>query len=270
MARAQRSRRGEPVDLWILGLGIRGLSQVTVETLDVLRRCRRILHLTQQHEELAAINPRLVDLEEAYWTGEERPVVYERLVELVLAEVARGPEVALVSYGHPMIFDDVTLELVRRSRRDGFTCRVLPAVSCLDTLCIDLGIDYGRGLQVFEASSLVADDQPMSPQLDTLVLQLGEFGTDRTADTLDGSRGRLRPLVRHLLRFYAPGHRAVIAFSDDGDFAEPQLLGTRVGRLAAHAGRIFPGVTLYLPPGPSPRRLRRGRGRGSGRSRARS
>ena len=238
------------VDLWILGLGIRGLRQVTLETLEVLERCRIVLHLTQQHEALARINPRLVDLEDDYWTGEERGVVYERLVRLVLAEVARGPEVAVVFYGHPMIFDDVTLALVRRSKRRGLRCRVLPAVSCLDTLCIDLGIDYGYGLQVFEATTLVTHRQPLSPELDALVLQLGEFGTDRTADTILDHAGRFTPLVEHLRRFYPGDHRAVIAFSDDGEMAKPRLLRTRIDELDAHARRIFPGVTLYLPAAP--------------------
>ncbi len=269
-ATPRRSRGRDRADLWILGLGIRGVRQVTLETLEVLRRCRRVLHLTHQHAELRRINPRLVDLEESYWTGEERTVVYDRLVEMVLAEVARGPEVALVSYGHPMIFDDVTLDLVGRSKREGFTCRVLPAISCLDTLCIDLGIDYGRGLQVFEASSLVVDDQPLRPELDTLVLQLGEFGTELTADAVPMVGKRLRPLVEHLLRFYPQDHRAIIVFSDDGSFERPALVKTRIARLGAHAARIFPGVTLYLPPRPRPAAVSAARGAGSARSRRRS
>ncbi len=235
-------------DLWILGIGIRGMQQITLETLEVLERCRRVLHLTHQHREMKRLNPNVVDLEPFYWTAAERDSVYEDLVELVLDEVENGPEVALVSYGHPMIYDDVTLDLVRLCRRRGFRCRVLPAVSCLDSLAIDLGIDYGYGLQVYEATQLVEEEYVMNPALHTLIMQLGVFGTSRITDRVPNRPGRFTPLVEFLERFYPSDHPATIAFSDDGSMSGPKVVKTRISRLDSHRRSIFPGVTLYLPP----------------------
>ena len=39
---------------------------------------------------------------------------------MVLEAVAEGPGVALVTYGHPLFFDDVNMELLRLSRRQGY------------------------------------------------------------------------------------------------------------------------------------------------------
>lgn len=234
-------------DLWIVGVGIRGLDQITLETLEVLKRCRKVLHLTHQHKRFKKINPNIVDLEEFYWTGEEDWKIHDRILKLVLEEVERGPEVAVVSYGHPMVFDDSTLDLVKISKQKGFSCRVLPAISCLDTLCIDLGIDYGAGLQLFEATQLVEDEIPVNPEVDTLLMQLGHFGTSIVEDDVDNPPGRFTPLVEYLTRFYDPDHRVVIAFSNDGNISQPELLRTKLARLDSHRRRIFPGVTLYIP-----------------------
>ena len=164
----------------------------------------------------------------------------------MLDEVEKGPEVALASYGHPMVFDDTTMELVRLSKKRGFRCRVLPAVSCIDTLCVDVGIDPGDGLQVFEASDLVELNMSMNPQLNTLLFQIGTFGTSVIGDD-EPVPGRFTPLVEYLQRFYPPDHRVIIVFSNDGSMPGPDLLKTRLSRMDSHRRRIFPGVSLYIP-----------------------
>lgn len=250
--RRRKPKRAKPkhsgADLWILGVGIRGIDQITLETLSVLKDCRIVLDLTHLEDELRKINPNTVDLDGVYWVDSEREDVYETLVETVLEEVGKGPGVALVSYGHPMVFDDVTLELVERCKKQGLDCRVLPGVSCLDTLCIDLGFDYGNGFQIFEATHLVYTDVPMNPNLHALVFQLGEFDNTRIAEEDPRPRQVLQPFVDYLLRFYDPKHRATIVFSDDGSLSKPKLLKTTVAKIASYHRSIFPGVSLYLPP----------------------
>lgn len=248
-ARAATGRtRATPVDLYLLGIGIRGFRQVTSETLEVLKRCRKVLHLSGAHAELSKVNPNTENLDHIYWTAEECDRVYSQLVEFVLAEVARGPEVALVSYGHPTLFDDVSRELQRRLRRRKKRCVVLPAVSCLDTLSIDLGIDYGDGLQVMDANDLLASDLTLNPRLHTLLLQVYEFGTSTTPDAIEDRPGRFDPLVEYLQRFYPKKHGVVLVYSDDGEGKGPHLLRTRLSALDAETPRIFSGMTLYLPP----------------------
>lgn len=233
-------------DLYLVGTGIRSLLDITAETADVLRNCRIVFDLTHQPRRMKRLNPNTVNLERLYWTGEECVDVYRRLVDLVLEEINRGPGVALATYGHPLLFDDVNMELLRLSKRGRFTCRALPAVSCLDTLSIDLGIDYGDGLQVFESWDVVINEHVLNPAIHALLLQVGEFGWERTGDTIPETKGRLRPLERYLRRYYPAGHPAVIVFSDNGQGA--LKLNTRIDKLDYHRRRILPGATLYLPP----------------------
>lgn len=193
------------------------------------------------------MNPNTRDLEGLYWTGETYEEVHEKLVEQALQEVRNGPGVALVTYGHPLIFDSVSLKLLSLARKRGMSVNVVPAVSCVDTVCIDLGIDYSNGLQLFDADDLVDRSLPMNSRLETLVLHLGNFETLRTEREFCWSPGHFQPLVEHLGNFYSLNHRAVIVFSSDGE--DPSILiRTQIGKIDSHRRQIFPGCTLYLPP----------------------
>lgn len=234
--------------LYILGTGIRGLRQLTQETREALMRCRIVLHLSNQHEGLRLLNRNTVNLDESYWTGKDRNVVYSGLVKMVMDEVKKGPGVAIVTYGHPLFFDDVHMQLRKKCRDLGLSCTILPAVSCLDTICVDLGIDYGDGLQVFEATHLVNAKLKMCKNVHTLIFQIYEFGEDVTADVIRAVPGRFAPLEKHLCKFYPHNHRGALVYSEDECDEGTFRIGTTIGRLDTKQRSMFPGVTLYIPP----------------------
>ena len=235
-------------DLYLVGIGIRGTDQISQEALSCLKRCRKIFHQTDQHRRLKRINPQVVDMAPLYWTDEQQRDVYDRLVDLIEGEVEQGPGVASVIYGHPLFFDDVHVDLIERSKRRGWDCVVLPGISSLDTLCIDLNIDYGEGLQVYEASDLVENKQPINPYIHTLIFQIAEFDSYTTRDTAPTRVGRFKPMERHLLKYFPADHPIIIAFSDDGDGTGAFLLKSSLRKLDSHRRRIFLGTTLYIPP----------------------
>jgi len=235
-------------DLYLVGIGIRGMEQISQEALRSLKKCRKIFHLTDQHRRLAKINPHVVDLAPLYWTDEEQRDVYGRLADLITGEVEQGPGVASVIYGHPLFFDDVHVDLIKRSKRRGWRCVVLPGISSLDTLCIDLNIDYGEGLQVHEASDLVENEQSLNPHIHTLIFQIAEFNSYTTCDTPSTAVGRFKPMERHLLKYFPADQPITIAYSDDGDGSGSFLLKSRLRRLDSHRRRISLGTTLYIPP----------------------
>lgn len=238
----------EDADLYLAGMGFRGVDQMTVETRKVLESCRIVYHLTPHHAELAAINPNVVDMSDAYWTGEELGVVYERIFQMILKEVRHGPRVVSIGEGHPLFFDDCHMRLLQRCRRIKKKCIVLPAVSCLDTMCIDLRIDYAYpGLQVFEATTAVENGWVLSPHLHTFLLQVGEFGTTISPDHVEASKEMFKPLQDYLLRHYDASHRAIVCFTENAMHKKVQF-STRIEHLGGHWRQITTGTTLYLPP----------------------
>lgn len=235
-------------DLYLLGIGIRGIKQISLETIEALRKCRKIYHLTDQHYQLKKINPNVVDWGPNYWIDEEYDIVYKRLLDCLLEEVRKGPGVGSVIYGHPLFFDDVHIELRTISKKRGLRCVILPGISSLDTLSVDLGIDFGEGLQVFEATDLVENSVIVNPALHTLIFQIGDFGIRRPGSAMPKGPNRFRKIEKYLSRFYSPRQQIVIAYSDDGDGTGPLLLKSRLGRLSTHHRRMFFGTTLYISP----------------------
>jgi hypothetical protein len=124
---------------------------------------------------------------------------------------------------------------------------VLPAISALDTICIDLGIDYGEGLQLYDASHLMRDRIRLVPSVHTLILQLYEFDVDETANTIESRPGRFAALESILMKSFPSRHRAVIVYSDDGHGGAVRVR-TRVNAIDSVQHRMFPGVSLYIPP----------------------
>ncbi len=235
-------------DLYLVGIGIRGMEQITQEAMRSLKKCRKVFHLTDQQRALEEINSDVVDLDPLYWTNELQSDVYDRLADTIISEARKGPGVASVIYGHPLFFDDVHSDLIRRCVRHRLKYVVIPGISSLDTLCIDLNIDYGEGLQVHEASDLVEYAYPLNTALHTLIFQIGEFNSYTTTQSPSMKAGRFEPMVRHLTKYYSADHPITIAFSDDGDGSGSHLLKSKLSKLDSHRRRIFLGTTMYLPP----------------------
>src|SRR5260370_12479406 len=86
--------------------------------------------------------------------------------------------VAMVDDGPRLLFDDVNEQIENRGRRLGLKVVVLPAVSSIDAMMVECGLRLNPvGIQMVEATTLVLHRQQINPAFDTLVLQIGWFGT---------------------------------------------------------------------------------------------
>jgi uncharacterized protein YabN with tetrapyrrole methylase and pyrophosphatase domain len=218
---------------------------MTLETRDAVRNARIVFDMSDRPSFIRSLNRRSVCLDDVYWSSRPYGDVYRQIVEMVLAEIRKGPGVALIGYGHPLVFDDINLELLAVAKRQGFRVQVLAAVSCIDTICVDLGIDLGNGIQIVEAGGLVHNRIAMNAKLEALVLQVGNFNTATTDEVFKFKPGHFEPLVRHLAKYYGLEHMATLVYSDDG--TGRRVFRTRLKNLDRWRERIFPGITLFVP-----------------------
>jgi precorrin-6B methylase 1 len=157
-----------------------------------------------------ALNPQARSLDGLYAPGKDRRVTYEEIVETVVAETLAGRDVCLVTYGHPGVFAWAGHEAVARVRAAGLPAQMLPAISALDCLYADLGIDPGRtGLQAYEASYFFAARPPVDTRATLVLLQVGMLGEAGGTPT-EASAARF-PLLADLLReLYGPARGCVL------------------------------------------------------------
>lgn len=238
------------VDLYLVGLGIWGLHQLTREAEDILRHTRKVFHLTACHKELVELceSGEVINNAEHYWVGDRARNVYKTLISKIIGEVEKGPGVANVIYGHPLFYDDINTGLIRWAKENNRSYHVVPGISCLDTLSADLELDFSPGLQVHEAQHMVYNQHPLNPKLKVVVMQVGSFGAHITNRELPSDEARFMPLQEHLLKFYPPNHEVTVVFSDRGDSWKQVLSTFAVASLAENNEKMFRGTTMYIPP----------------------
>lgn len=235
-------------DIALTGIGIGGFEQTTLETIEALQRARVIFHLTSHHRKLKRFCKNVVNLERHYWTGDKDIDVYKRLADLILAEARNGPGVVAVGDGHPAYYDDVTWDVYRRGTRSGLDVRIIPAISCLDSMAAHCGLEINtNGLQILEAATMVSYAQVINPKLDTLIMQIGWFGTSSIVNMLSTRKGVLVPVIEHLTRFYPPDHRVRLMRAPYDRSESPTVITTSLAKLERHHRRIVTSMCLFIP-----------------------
>jgi len=234
-------------DLYLVGIGLFNLKQITLETLDVLRAAKSVLHISSKHLQLREINPCTEDISSVYWRKARAWSVYRRIAKIVVERaISMRPTVFAVE-GTPMLCNDISWEIVRLGKRRNLHVQALPSVSCLDVLPIQLGFDIADlGTQVYEATQLVMFNLRMNPFVSTLIMQVAEFG-ERGIFLEDTSPARFRRLVKHLLKYYPPKHTVVFIRSASNSEEASSVFSTELRTIEQHAPRIETGMTLYLP-----------------------
>jgi uncharacterized protein YabN with tetrapyrrole methylase and pyrophosphatase domain len=242
------NKRKKLFDIALTGIGIGGFEQVTLATLEAFKQARIIFHLTSHHNKLKKICPNVINLEKKYWTGEVDVDVYSRLAGLLLDEARKGPGVVAVGDGHPAYYDDVTWDVYRRGKKLGLDVRILPAISCLDSMAANCDLEINAsGIQILDAPSMVEYDQKINPYMDALIMQIGWFGTSSLVNMRNSRKGALVPVVDHLTRFYPAEHRVRLMRAPYDRTETPTVITTRLASLDSHHRKIVTSMCMFIP-----------------------
>ncbi|MBI4465590.1 MAG: hypothetical protein HY647_12875 [Acidobacteria bacterium] len=235
-------------DIYLVGLGIFEMRQITVETLDVLRQAKRIFHLSSKHEELTAINVNIEDLGPLYWKSGKTIDIYEDLARHVVSFAQQARPTVFAIEGNPMLFSDLSWKIAELGKAACLRVEALPGVSCVDVLPIQLGFEPGDlGLQIFEATQLALYRLEINPYLSTLILQVGEFGERSLPRPARRRLAAFTPLVRHLSKFFPVDHPAIFIRSAFSSKVSSVVFATEIDSIDKHQDQIVPGMTLYVP-----------------------
>jgi uncharacterized protein YabN with tetrapyrrole methylase and pyrophosphatase domain len=153
-------------DIYVAGLGIRGIDQVTRETEAAFRRSNEILAvptLPAVLEYLKDMCATVTDLHPvSYRENENRIDAYDTMSSMVLNAALDHPPVSFATYGHPLVYVYPTRQIINAAPFLGLTVRVLPAVSSLDSMFVDLDFDPAiNGLQMYEATDVLIRQRPL-------------------------------------------------------------------------------------------------------------
>jgi uncharacterized protein YabN with tetrapyrrole methylase and pyrophosphatase domain len=180
-----------------------------------------------------------------YGEGKPRKQTYNEMIQRTLEYVRKGGIVCAAFYGHPGIFVYPAHQSIKIARQEGFPAIMLPAVSSIDCLFCDLGIDPSAGCQIFEATDLMVRQRSIDTGCHIVVLQVSALGDIAYSFAGFDSRN-VRTLGQYLSRIY-PGDFKVKSYcAAQYSVCEPDVRELTIGELASEN---VPGIlTLYIPP----------------------
>jgi precorrin-6B methylase 1 len=198
--------------LVMIGSGIKSVGHITLEAQGWIREADVVLYCVadpateiwikqhaRKHEDLYAL----------YGNDKPRINTYNEMAEHMLAPLRQGKDVVGVFYGHPGVFVYPTHKAISIAREEGYRAAMLPAISALDCLFADLGVDPSiNGCQTMEATDLLLRDRHLNTDGHVVVWQIGCVGDFGFRFSGYDNRN-LNVLVEHLERYYDPNHEVV-------------------------------------------------------------
>jgi hypothetical protein len=235
--------------LVVVGTGIRVVGQMTTEAVAWIRVSDKVLYLAHDpvaSDVITGLNPGAESLAGFYAEGKPRRQTYQEMVERVLECVRSGQKTCLVFYGHPGVFCRPGHEAIRQARHEGFTARMLPAVSAEDCLFADLGLDPAtHGCLSYEATDFLLNGRHVDPTTLLILWQVGAVG-DPYFKAKGCDRTALPLLVERLCRVYGADHEGILYAAPIQWGGEPAVERVRLGRLAD--ARLSASSTLCILP----------------------
>jgi precorrin-2 methylase len=237
--------------LFVVGLGVSIPDHITVQAFRAMSKCDRIYTIVQEPQSVWLPKEVSSSLEiknalDMYEEGAIRSQNYERVAETILRSLSDVSNVGYITYGNPLAFDSVAQSLVRAAPEAGIECETVPGICSADTLLCDLGTDMAPGIQVFEASWLVAAKIRLDVSTAAILLQLGTFGSLRTHYRDRRSADTLAELTNYLGERYGLNHRVSLVQSSGGVWPA-RICQVSLGDLCTVATDDFLGASMYLP-----------------------
>ena len=237
--------------LVVVGLGINAFGQLTVESIARMKDAEVLLYLGVEPvgEAVARqLNPGgFESLLRFYAPGKDRKTTYDEITEAILTPVRAGKRVCVAVYGHPGIYVNPTHRAIRSVRDEGRTALMLPAVSALDCLAADLGLDPGLdGLTGFDASDFLFRRRRADPAVPLVLWQIGVVGIRTTPPAGGGPSPFLILLTDRLLETYPPDHEVILYEAPALPNVNPTIHRLPLAELWRSAFATL--STLYVPP----------------------
>ena len=256
MAARARPRRAHPGSLVVVGTGITGIGQITLEAVAAIERAERVFYLvidpvTEQW--IRERNASATSLADLYKERKPRRRTYKEMAHRLVTSVTSGLNVCAAFYGHPGVLVEPSHAAIRSLRRQGYAARMLPGVSADACLVADVGVNPGdRGLQSFEATEFLLSRHRFDPMSELILWQVGVLGDVGSRQGAVVARpDRLLLLTNVLRRHYPANHRVILYYAPTFPTHRPRIQRLSLDRLAK--AKVSPLALLYVPALPARR-----------------
>jgi uncharacterized protein YabN with tetrapyrrole methylase and pyrophosphatase domain len=242
----------DPYDIYIVGTGIIPALHLTRESEAAIRRSKEVLYIDKSfgsEEFLKSLCPNITDLHAAsYRESEERLDAYRKMASLVINAALDHPPVTFALYGHPLVYALPPFIVLAMAKLIGLRVKVMPGISSLDTLFVDLKFDpCTYGIQMYEATDLLLRKRPIQPDVPCFIWQIGTVES-RLYTESSSKPERFRHIKEYLMQFYPPNTPMVAVYSSSMPLTPSILTEFTLETIEEKADELHQGLTVYIPP----------------------
>lgn len=234
--------------LIVAGTGIRGVEQMTLETVRHVQEAEKLLLLVTAgpaERWLMGQNATAESLRPFYRVGKDRLQTYVDMAEHTVSFVRAGLRVCMIAYGHPGVYAMPTHLAMKLARQEGYRATMLPGVSADACLTADLGCDPGQGgCRTYEATDFLARRRSLDPLSQLVVWQVGIIGMLDSVSIFDARPG-LQALHDRLREAY-PADHPVTMYEAATEYGQESRLD-RMPLADLPGARTNAKSTLYVP-----------------------
>lgn len=238
--------------IYIAGLGLRTVTQITREVEDACRASAEVLYLdtgVATRTFLETLCPRVTPLfEESYARDASRVSAYHHMAARVAEAALDHPPVTFALHGHPLVGTLPPFLVLKLAAALDLRVTVLPGVSALDALLADLRLDpVIHGIQMYEATDMLLRRRPLQSDVPAILWQIGPLETCLHSQAVS-LPGRFARLIAHLRQYYPARHEVVAIHCSPHPIMPATILRFALEDMGEHAAEIHTGFTLYIPP----------------------
>ena len=234
----------------ILGFGVRGVAQITLETNYLLQQMEKVFHCEYDpviSEYLSNIGCTEVNLKHLYEEGRQREEVYQDICDTIIEAARSGVRCAYLAPGNPVFLNTIVFKLREATTKYGIPFFIYSGVSSIDTLLTDLFIPFeSTGIQGFEATHFVHMRPKIDPRVPLLLFQPGVVGAFDIRLSTGVYLPGVKILQQVLTELYGPEQRWILLRSATSNDESPIVATGILSDLLDKASDLKLG-TLVIP-----------------------
>lgn len=233
----------------VIGVGIRGVSQLTIEALEAMRAARKVFSLSCPPALFLSFGlADIEDISELYRDKDKDEDNYQRIMDKVWFEAQRHKDIALLVPGHPRLGVTILQWLEQMRTKARFTLEVVEGISSFDTLINDLKRDpLERGSVILDVNRLLLFQLTLEPVLDYYLYHICSIGTNRTNVSNPAKDNALHLLKEKLLDYYPQHHKVILIHSAEHPGEVVHIIDGIVGELEKLLPQITFSSSLFIP-----------------------
>jgi Tetrapyrrole (Corrin/Porphyrin) Methylases len=243
-----RIRETHSGHLTVVGVGIKGLAQITAEALLAIQQASLVFHAAADPATarwIAEQSVRAKDLTHCFRGRRSFRAAHEAMVLAILAALDRGERVCAAFYGSPSVGVYPAHRAIELARRRGHAAVMLPGISADACLLSDLPLDpLASGYQTYDATDFVLHERRIDSTAPLVLWQIGLIGGRRRNRGAD--RRGIHLVQNKLVRVYGARHRAAVYVASTAPGVERRIDWCELRQLSA--GAIGEDALLFVPP----------------------